>query len=187
MGMSVEKPIRIAGVCGSLRQGSYTKMALTIALKAAAGASSCETHLIDLREFNLPFADGSRDGANASADVRRLRERIKNALDLTGFTEWEGKMIGLIGVAGGRMGAYQALHSLRDIGRSLHAWVIPEQVSIPEAYKCFDVAGNLNDHLIEKRLLEVGRQVARFAYLHKCAAAHDFLADWEKAQPNPGA
>src|ERR1039457_6864603 len=208
MGMSVEKPIRIAGVCGSLRQGSYTKMALTIALKAAAGASSCETHLIDLREFNLPFADGSRDGANASADVRRLRERIKNAdgviigtpeyhgsfagvlknaLDLTGFTEWEGKMIGLIGVAGGRMGAYQALHSLRDIRRSLHAWVIPEQVSIPEAYKCFDVAGNLNDHLIEKRLLEVGRQVARFAYLHKCAAAHDFLADWEKAQPNPGA
>jgi FMN reductase len=208
MGMSVEEPIRIAGVCGSLRHGSYTKMALTIALKAAAGASSCETDLIDLREFNLPFADGSRDGANASADVRRLRERIKNAdgviigtpeyhgsfagvlknaLDLTGFTEWEGKMIGLIGVGGGRMGAYQALHSLRDIGRSLHAWVIPEQVSIPEAYKYFDAAGNLNDHLIGKRLLEVGRQVARFAYLHKCATAHEFLADWEKSHPNPGA
>jgi FMN reductase len=107
-------------------------------------------------------------------------------MDLTGFPEWEGKMVALVGVAGGRMGAHQALHSLRDIGRSLHAWVIPEQVAIPEAYKCFDSTGAVRDAGIHKRLVEVGRQLARFTYLLKCASAHDFLANWEKAPPNPG-
>jgi NAD(P)H-dependent FMN reductase len=205
--MSFENRVRIAGICGSLRQGSYTKMALTIALKAAEGPTS-DTDLIDLRDFDLVFADGTGDKGGVSPEVQRFRDRLrkadgviigtpeyhgsftgvlKNALDLTGFAEWEGKMIALIGVSGGRMGAHNALNSLRDVGRSLHAWVIPEQVSIPEAYKYFDDAGDLKDHTLARRLHEVGRQVARFTYLHKCAAAHDFLADWEKAQPNPGA
>jgi NAD(P)H-dependent FMN reductase len=205
--MDLEKRVRIAGVCGSLREGSYTKMALTIALRAAEGPS-CETDLIDLRDFDLVFADGTGDRGAISPDVAKFRDRLrkadgviigtpeyhgsftgvlKNALDLTGFAEWEGKMIALVGVSGGRLGAHNALNSLRDIGRSLHAWVIPEQVSIPQAYKYFDATGNLKDHALEERLHEVGRQVARFTYLHKCAAAHDFLADWEKAQPNPGA
>jgi NAD(P)H-dependent FMN reductase len=199
--------VHVTGLCGSLREGSFTRMALTIALNAAA-SPSCETDMIDLRDFDLPFADGRPDKLQTSREVQRLREHLrkadgiligtpeyhgsftgvlKNAMDLTGFAEWEGKMVALIGVAGGRMGAHQALHSLRDIGRSLHAWVIPEQVAIPEAYKFFDSAGMIKDQGLEKRLIEVGRQIARFTYLHKCASAHDFLTDWEKAHPNPGA
>ena len=205
--MSPEKVVRVVGLCGSLRHGSFTKMALKIALTAAA-SPVCETELIDLLDFNLFFADGRSEKGGVPPDLERFRERIrsadgiiigtpeyhgsftgvlKNALDLTGFAEWQGKMIGLIGVSGGRMGAYNALNSLRDIGRSLHAWVIPEQVVLPEAHKHFDASGNLTERNIEKRLSELGRQVARFAFLHKCAAAHDFMADWEKAQPNPGA
>ncbi len=173
--MSFDKRVRIAGISGSLRQGSYTRMALTIALKAAEGPT-CETDLIDLREFELGFADGMGDRLGISPEVQRLRDRLrqadgmivgtpeyhgsfsgvlKNALDLTGFAEWEGKMIALIGVSGGRIGAHNALNSLRDIGRSLHAWVIPEQVAIPEAYKCFDATGDIKDHILEKRLHEV--------------------------------
>jgi NAD(P)H-dependent FMN reductase len=205
--MSPEKAVRVVGLCGSLRHGSFTKMALKAALSAAA-SPVCETELIDLLDFNLFFADGRPERGGVSPDLERFRARIrssdgviigtpeyhgsftgvlKNALDLTGFTEWQGKMIALIGVSGGRMGAYNALNSLRDIGRSLHAWVIPEQVVIPEAHKQFDASGNLTDRNLEKRLSELGKQVARFAYLHKCAAAHDFMADWEKSQPNPGA
>src|ERR1039457_3453097 len=113
--MPEEKRIRVAALCGSLREGSYTKMALTVALRAAAGSTS-ETDVIDLREFNLPLADGRK---SPSEETRRFCDRLanadavligtpeyhgslsgvlKNALDLTGFPEWEGKMIGLVGI-----------------------------------------------------------------------------------------
>ena len=199
--------IRVAGICGSLRPGSYTRVALKIALDAAAQAGADETELIDLRDYDLPFATGEEVAGNAAGSVLRIRAEVKaadglilatpeyhnsfsgvlkNALDLMGFDEIEGKMIGLIGVAGGSLGAFDALNELRNIGRALHAWVIPEQASIPEAWKQFSSDGALSNTALEKRLREVGAQVARFARVHKCAGARDFLELWEKAPKNPG-
>jgi hypothetical protein len=74
---------------------------------------------------------------------------------------------------------------LRTVGRALHAWVIPEQASVPEAWRVFDASGSLTDHALEKRLKEVGRQVARFAYLHTSAQAQAFLRAWESTPVNP--
>ena len=47
----------------------------------------------------------------------------------------------------------------------------------------FAVGDNSN---LEKRVKEVGRQVARFAYLHKSEHAQEFLRAWESAPMNPG-
>lgn len=198
--------IRIAGLCGSLRAGSFTRAALRVALDAARDAGA-EVSLIDLRDYQLPFVS-SKDGPEYSLpDVLRLRADVKsadgliigtpeyhgsfsgvlkNALDLMGFDEFESKMIGLIGVSGGRMGAFDALNALRAIGRALHAWVLPQQASIPEAWKVFDPSGKIADQQIESRLREVGREVARFERIHKCAAAHEFVELWQKAPENPG-
>lgn len=199
--------IRVAGVCGSLRPGSYTRLALRTALRGAAELGA-ETDLIDLGEYELVFCTGGKDEPSYPEGVIRLRQTLessqgiilgtpvyhgsfsgvlKNALDLMGFPEFEGKMVGLVGVSGGRTGAIHALDGLRVIGRVLHAWVIPEQVSIPEAWKAFDAAGRLVDPELEDRLLEVGRQVARFGYLHTSDHAQEFLQAWESAPPNPGA
>jgi multimeric flavodoxin WrbA len=68
---------------------------------------------------------------------------LKNALDLMGFEEFEGKMLGLVGVSGGAMGAFGAMNSLREVGRALHAWVVPDQASIPQAWQEFDETGKL--------------------------------------------
>ena len=111
---------------------------------------------------------------------------LKNALDLMGFEELEGKMIGLIGVSGGALGAVHALGHLRTVGRALHAWVIPEQVAIAEAWNVFDEKGNLKNSELEKRLLQLGSQVARFSYLHTSEKALEFLRLWEGAPLNPG-
>jgi NAD(P)H-dependent FMN reductase len=111
---------------------------------------------------------------------------LKNALDLMGFDEFEGKMIGLIGVSAGRTGAFEALTSLRNVGRALHAWVVPEQVSIPNAARAFDGRGHLNDPVLEKRLREVGGRVAEFARLHEYGRAREFVESWEAAIENPG-
>jgi NAD(P)H-dependent FMN reductase len=95
-----------------------------------------------------------------------------------GFGEMEGKMVGLIGVSGGALGAANALASLRTIGRALHAWLAPEQASIPGARQAFDKHGNLKDKALEKRVKTVGKQVARFAYLHSSRKAQEFIEAW---------
>jgi NAD(P)H-dependent FMN reductase len=198
--------IQVAGICGSLRTGSFTRMALHVAL-AGAKEAGAQTRLIDLSEYHLIFCDGKEDESGYPKDVFTLREEVraaqgiilatpeyhggysgvlKNALDLMGFEEFEGKMLGLVGVSGGGMGAFGAMNNLRAVGRALHAWVIPEQASIPEAYKVFDESGTLKDSALEKRLKEVGRQVARFAYLHTSEQAQEFLRAWEGAPVNPG-
>jgi NAD(P)H-dependent FMN reductase len=199
--------MHIVGICGSLRAGSYTRLALQIALRGAEEIGA-QTHLIDLREYDLPFCDGVKDESGYPEDVARLRGHVqaaqgiilgtpvyhgsfsgvlKNALDLMGFHEFEGKMVGLLGVSGGRTGAVNTLDTLRPVGRVLHAWVIPEQVSIAEAWKAFDRTGRLKDPELEERLLELGRQVTRFSYLHTSERALEFLQLWESAPPNPGA
>lgn len=199
----MKNKIRVAGICGSLRPGSYTRMALAVALRGAADAGA-DTQLIDLNEYRLPFCDG---GDTVPDDVLRLRADVqgaqgvilatpeyhggysgvlKNALDWMGFTEVEGKMIGLIGVSGGALGGFAALNSLREVGRALHAWVVPEQASVPAAYQVFDPAGNCQNVDIAKRLHGVGRQVAKFASLHNSAAYREFFQLWEAARDNPG-
>jgi hypothetical protein len=59
-------------------------------------------------------------------------------------------------------------------------------VSIPQAWQAFDNSGNLKDGGLEQRVKEVGRQVARFAYLHTSEKAQEFLNAWEGAPVNPG-
>lgn len=204
-GEKAKPRIKVVGICGSLRKGSYTQMALEWALKGAAQYGSA-TELIDLRDYRLDFY-GMKPESKYSPDVFKLREKVtqahgiligtpvyhgslsgvlKNALDLMGFEEFEGKMIGLIGISGGRLGATDALNSLRNIGRTLHAWVLPQQVSIPEAHKCFDENGNIRDPELGERLLEVGKLVARFADFHELQKDQDFIKMWESLPINPG-
>lgn len=196
---------RVVGICGSLRVGSYTRMALDIALHGAEEAG-VQTQLIDLREYELAFCGGG-DDVNLPKDVQRLRDEVKrahgiilatpeyhggysgvlkNALDLMGFDEFQGKMIGLVGVSGGSLGAAGPLNALRSVGRALHAWVVPEQVGVPNVSDVFDETGHCKDKSIEKRLKAVGRQVAKFASLHNSEQAREFLKLWEAATENPG-
>lgn len=201
-----EAKLLVVGICGSLRPGSYTRSAVKTALRGAEEVGAM-THLIDLRDYRLAFCDGNENESSYPEDVFRLRREVKeakgiilgtpeyhggfsgvlkNALDLMGFDEIEGKMVGLVGVSGGTLGAVHALSALRTIGRALHAWVIPEQVAVSEASKMFDESGRLKDHDLEKRLKDVGRHVARFAFLHTSEKALDFLRAWEEAPLNPG-
>lgn len=181
-------------------------MALTEAL-AGAAANGAATGLIDLRDYELAFVTASNGPEQQLADVQRFRADVKaadgiilatpeyhgsfsgllkNALDLMGFEEFEGKMLGLIGVSGGRMGAFDALNTLRNVGRALHAWVLPQQVSVPEAWSVFEADGRVKDQRIAKRLRETGAEVAHFARVHRCASAEQFLQEWQTAPENPG-
>jgi len=200
-----KESLRVVAISGSLRTTGYTVKALGIALEGAQELGA-HTQMIYLNEYDLVFCDG-RDKKDYPDGVHRLRSDVKkaqgiilgtpeyhssysgvlkNALDLMGFEEFGGKMWGLIGVAGGTLGATNALNSLRSIGRALHAWVVPEQVSISEAWNAFDEHGQPKDDQLRQRLMDVGRQVARFAYLHTSEQMQEFLRLWEEAPENPG-
>ena len=198
--------VKVVGISGSLRSGSYTRRAVGIALEGAQ-ETGAETRLLDLREYDLPFSSGNPRERNYPPDVYKLREEIRNAdgvilgspeyhggmsgvlkntLDLMGFKEFEGKLIGLVGVSGGLMGASNALVSLRNVGRALHAWVIPEQVSIPQAWKKFNQDGSLRDESLRDKLKRVGEQVAHYSSLHALDQELAFVEEWETAPTNPG-
>ena len=197
--------VKVIGICGSMRSTSYTQMALALAL-AGAEELGADTELIHLKDYELVFCNAV-DTDELPEDVHRLRNKVseaqgiilgtpeyhggysgvlKNALDLMSCEQFEGKMLGLVGVSAGALGATDAINSLRNVGRSLHAWVVPEQVSIPFVDKVFSPAGECLDSGIEARLRGLGKQIGRFAYLHSSSRAMDFIKAWEEAPNNPG-
>jgi FMN reductase len=175
-------------------------MAVRCALLGAE-EHGAHTQVLDLAAYDLPFLGQEQERTATMAVERFLADLraadgiilgspeihgsvsgvLKNALDLTNRELFEGKMLGIIGVAGGRMGASETLSHLRAIGRSLHAWVVPTQVSIAAADEAFDSRGEPANQELGERLRSVGTQVAHFARLHKCENHLQFMKDWEGA------
>jgi FMN reductase len=201
--MGGHESIRVVGVCGSLRPNGWTEAALKIAL-AGAKERGATAELLDLRDYDLPFCTGGDvDAIQGNAGVQRLRQKVfeasgiilatpnyhgsvsgvlKNALDLMSMREFEGKVVGLIGVSGGRMGGTFTLNTLRAIGRTLHAWVIPSEAWIYNADSAFTEAGHIKDPNSEQRVRDVGRKIARVTRMLASKEARELLHLWEDDQ-----
>jgi FMN reductase len=162
--------VKIVGIAGSLREGSHSQQVLQIAAKKVA-ALGAEVEILDLRSLHLPFCDGGDDYSDYP-DVARLSQAVKaadglilvtpeyhgsvsgvlkNALDLMGFEELSGKVTGAISILGGQSNS-NALNDLRTITRWVHAWMIPEQVAIGQAWKAFGADGELLDAGLSQRM-----------------------------------
>jgi FMN reductase len=162
--------VKIVGIAGSLRTDSYSQLALELAMQRVQ-ALGAEVEILDLRKMVLPFCDGG-DKYPDYPDVKRLQDAfgsadglilvtpeyhgsvsgvLKNALDLMSFDQLSGKVAGLISILGGQSNS-NALNDLRVIIRWVHGWVIPEQVSIGQAWKAFSSEGKLLDEKLSQRL-----------------------------------
>jgi FMN reductase len=161
--------IKIVGIGGSLRTESYSMQALYIAAERAKNLGA-EVQVLDLKQMNLPFCDGGSDYPNYP-DVTTLKNAvkaadalilstpeyhgsisgvIKNALDLMSFEELSDKVTGFISVLGGQPNS-NALNHMRLIMRWVHAWSIPEQIAIGQAWQAFDSEGQLKDEKLSQR------------------------------------
>jgi FMN reductase len=162
--------VKIVGIVGSLREGSYSQLAAKIAIHKVADLGA-EVEIVDLRSLHLPFCNGG-DDYSAYPDVAKMSQIVqaadglilatpeyhgsvsgvlKNALDLMSFEELSGKVTGLISILGGQPNS-NALNDLRIILRWVHAWTIPEQVAIGQAWKAFGKDGELLDDKLSQRL-----------------------------------
>ena len=168
----------VVGVVGSLRDASYTRIAVERALDAAAEAGGT-TELLDLREYDLPVFDADdREAGDAPEVTRRIREAdsillgtpvyhgsystpLKNALDYCGFEEFENKTVGLLAVAGGGF-PITALEHLRSVCRALNCWVIPHQAAVPRARNAVE-NGAITDEGIDERVARLGEEAVQYA------------------------
>ena len=185
-------PVRILGLCGSLRgPDSFTRRLLVLVMAELDALGAC-TDFLDLADTELPMCKSAADTDDhpGKRDLVARAERaqgfvlatpeyhnsysgvLKNALDLLSNDQLGNKMFGLIGIAGGDMGAVNALGHLRIVVRGVDGHVIPEQISLPSVYRQFN-----GDQLADERMAERVTDFAAALVLHtrRLAASFDGL------------
>jgi FMN reductase len=161
--------VKIVGIAGSLRPDAYSQLALAIAAQKVRDLGA-EVEILDLRQMQLPFCDGGTEYPQYP-DVKKLQDTVgnadglilvspeyhgsisgvlKNTLDLMSFDQLSGKVTGFITILGGQSNS-NALNDLRIILRWVHAWSIPEQIAIGQAWQAFTPEGKLTDEKLSKR------------------------------------
>lgn len=176
--MEVTTGEHVVALCGSQRDGSYTRLALERTL-AAARTRGATTDFVEIGTLDLPVFDPDHtDAGDAEALRRRVRDAdaivlgtpmyhgsysstLKTALDYCGFDEFEDTTVGLLVVSGGGFPT-PALEHLRSVVRALDAWVLPHQVAIPDAHSAFE-DGDLTDGSLTERIEQLGTDLVGYA------------------------
>lgn len=180
--------VRILGIAGSLRKGSYNRAALRAAQKLAP--ENIEIEIFELDGIPPYNQDDEMDPPVA---VSRLKEKVraadaillvtpeynysvpgvlKNAIDWAsrphGDNAWEGKPVAVMGASIGMVGSARAQYHLRQmfVYLNMHALNRPE-VMIPHAVDKFDQQGNLTDENTAGRVKEFVEALAIWAAKHK--------------------
>ena len=158
--------VRILGIAGSLRRGSFNRAALRAALELVPPGMTIET--FDLAPIPLYNDDVRLEGYPAPvADLRRrVKEAdgvllvtpeynysvsgvLKNAIDWVSRPPdqpFDGKPIAVMGASMGTFGTARAQYHLRQIFVFLNAHVMNRpEVMITQAQNKFDADGKLTD------------------------------------------
>lgn len=159
--------VRVVGVSGSLRAGSFNTSLLRAAIELAPAGITIEP--FDLAPIPLYNADVEQQGdpAPVAAFKRAIQEAdalliatpeyqhgvpgvLKNALDWAsrppGRTVLRDKAVGIMGASPGFVGTARAQTQLREALTFSRAWAVLEpEVLVGRAREKFDAAGRLTD------------------------------------------
>ncbi|HLX12695.1 MAG TPA: NAD(P)H-dependent oxidoreductase [Bacteroidota bacterium] len=179
--------IRVVGISGSTRTGSYTKLVLNAALQFAE-AEGAEVATIDLKDLALPMYDQDLEAEGLPDSVIRLKKSVedagmliiatpehnhtipavlKNAIDwLTrgGNNSFSGKAAAIISQSPGQLGGMRAQAHLRQILTALDVYMVPQpQANIPAVHELFRADGTMTNQKIEAQLKLLIHKTIRFA------------------------
>ena len=175
--------MRLLGIAGSLREGSYNRGLLRAAAELLPAGVVLEEH--DLR--GLPFYDGDLEAAGDPRPVAELKDAIRRADGLVIATpeynrgmpgglknaiDWAsrpalasplaGKPVAIMGASTGQGGTIRAQRQLRDALEFPRAVVLEEpQVLVPEAFLYFDEHGELVDEGIRGQIARLVAALTR--------------------------
>jgi len=187
-------PPRILLLYGSLRERSYSRF-LTLEAERILRRLGAETHVFD--PHDLPVADSVPVTHPKVAELRELSqwsegqvwcspERhgavtgvFKNQIDWLPLQEGslrptQGRTLAVMQVSGGSQ-SFNAVNTLRLLGRWMRMVTIPNQSSVPKAYEQFDEAGRMKPSSNYDRVVDVMEELIRFTWLLRDRA--DYLVD----------
>ncbi|AIF85358.1 putative flavoprotein [Candidatus Nitrososphaera evergladensis SR1] len=173
--MSISNELKVLGVAGSMREGSYSKRALRVALESAK-RHGAQVRLLELSKADLPMyaslgAGSSQALAKVAADVEwadafmlaspdyhgSISGALKNFLDHF-YEEFAGKVFGYI-VASHEKGL-TVMDQMRTAVRQCYGWSLPYGVSINSEQDF--TSGQLSNTRIEQRLNMMGRDLVTY-------------------------
>jgi chromate reductase len=101
--------------------------------------------------------------------VSGKRGEIQLIFESMGFpSPLSGKLIALLGVAAGRIGAFKSLEQLRSVCAHTEALVLPSPVSIAGINRLFDEQSKLNDVPTEQAIASVATNLLEYLNHNVC-------------------
>ena len=183
---------KILAFAGSLRNDSYNKKLIRIAVKGAeeAGGDVC---LIDLLDYQCPLYN--EDIEKASGLPEKAKELKKLMIESQGFLlscpeynssisgvlkntiDWASrpatpdeenlicfkkKVVTLMSASPSPLGGLRGLVTVRSIFGNINCIVLPNQKCIPKAFDAFNADGTLKDPKAQEDVLQLGRDHVTF-------------------------
>ena len=181
--------LKLLGVSGSMRQGSFSRRALQIVLDEAKSRGA-ETSLLDLRTADLPMYAPDEPPQDKAGRVRPVTEAVgwadafvlaspdyhgsmsgalKNFLDYH-WEEFTGKLFGY--VCASHEKGLTVMEQMRTAVRQCYGWSMPYGVSV-HGEKDFDATGAVVIPALGRRLKMLGRDLVAYGV----ALNRQWLAD----------
>jgi chromate reductase len=165
--MAAASPLRIAGLAGSLRRGSFNRALLRAAQELApAGLAIEAVELLDVPLYNGDVeAEGDPPGVVALKQAIRSADGVlfvtpeynhgvpgvmKNALDWASRPPRDaplaGKAVGIVGASPGMTGSARGQSQLRQAFEFTSSYCMPQpEILVSRAHEKFDAEGKLTD------------------------------------------
>lgn len=181
---SATHPPRILLLYGSLRERSYSRF-LTLEAQRILDRLGAETRVFDPR--GLPMPDGAPADHPKVVELRQLSnwsegqvwcspERhgaitgvFKSQIDwiplnVGGMRPTQGRTLAVMQVSGGSQ-SFNAVNTLRLLGRWMRMVTIPNQSSVAKAFEEFDDAGRMKPSAYYDRVVDVMEELFKFTLI----------------------
>lgn len=178
-------PPRILLLYGSLRDRSFSRLAVEEAARLLQFFGA-ETRIFDPRALPLPD-QVKGDDHPAVRELRALslwsegqvwcsperhgqitgimKAQIDHLpLEMGGMRPTQGRTLAVMQVCGGSQ-SFNAVNTLRLLGRWMRMFTIPNQSSVAKAFQEFDEAGRMKPSAYYERIVDVMEELVRFTVL----------------------
>lgn len=185
---------RILFLYGSLRERSYSRLLAEEAARIIEGFGA-ETRFFDPRD--LPIKGSVEETHPKVQELRELSQWsegqvwsspemhgnvtgiLKNQIDWIPLTigsvrPTQGRTLAVMQVSGGSQ-SFNAVNTLRILGRWMRMFTIPNQSSVAKAYQEFNEDGTMKDSAYRDRVIDVMEELYKFTILLREQA--DYLTD----------